>query len=409
MAQYNITLNDEILKDLFSGDKGVAVLLEQVLNQVLQAQATEQLNAEPYERSEDRQGYRNGTRPHPITTRVGTLVLRVPRLRSGKFSTELFARYQRSEQALLLAMMEMVINGVSTRKVAAITEELCGEEFSKSTVSELCKRLDPVVQGWNERSLKDKEYPFVIVDAMVLKIREDGRVRSRAALIATGVGEDGYREVLGMRIGDSESEASWSAFFGWLKDRGLHGVDIVVSDSHSGLVKALHTQFQGCTWQRCQTHFMRNFLDAVPKSLQEELYGKMRAILDAPDVKTARLLMEQVVKEYSDRARKAVDILESGFDDITAVLELPERYRKRLRTTNGQERLNEEIRRRDRVIRIYPNRDSAIRLLGALLMEIDEKWQSGHRYFDMEDYYVWREERRKKEVAESQQSVRKVS
>ncbi|PTQ55538.1 MAG: DNA polymerase IV [Candidatus Carbobacillus altaicus] len=148
----------------------------------------------------------------------------MPRLRSGKFSTELFARYQRSEQALLLAMMEMVIHGVSTRKVAAITEELCGEEFSKSTVSELCKRLDPVVQGWNERSLKDKEYPFAIVDAMVLKIREDGRVRSRAALIATGVGEDGYREVLGMRIGDSESEASWSAFFGWLKDRGLHGL-----------------------------------------------------------------------------------------------------------------------------------------------------------------------------------------
>lgn len=153
---------------------------------------------------------------------------------------------------------------------------------------------------------------------------------------------------------------------------------------------------------------MRNFLDAVPKSLQEELYGKVRAILDAPDVKTARLLMEQVVDNYSDKARKAVDILESGFDDITAVLELPERHRKRLRTTGGQERLNEEIRRRDRVIRIYPNRDSALRLLGALLMEIDEKWQSGHRYFDMEDDYVWREERRKKEVAESQQSVRKV-
>lgn len=274
-------------------------------------------------------------------------------------------------------------------------------------MSELRKRLDPIVHGWNEQSLKDKQYPFVIVDAVVLKIREDGRVRSRAALIATGVNEDGYREVLGIRIGDSESEANWNEFFSWLKARGLHGVDIVVSDSHGGLVKALQTQFQGCTWRRCQTHFMRNFLDAVPKNLQEELYGKVRAILDAPDVKTARLLLEQVVDEYGEKASKAVDILESAFDDITAVLALPERYRKRLRTTNGQERLNEEIRRRDRVIRIYPNRDSAIRLIGALLMEIDEKWQTGHRYFDMGDYYAWREEQRRK--AEERSNIRKVS
>ncbi|MCL6516793.1 IS256 family transposase [Alicyclobacillus sp.] len=411
MAQYNITLSDEILKGLFSGDRGVAGLLEQVLNQVLQAQASEQLKTEPYERSEDRQGYRNGTRPRAITTRVGTLVLRVPRLRTGKFSTELFARYQRSEQALLITMMEMVVNGVSTRKVAAITEELCGQEFSKSTVSDLCKRLDPIVQGWNERSLKDKRYPFVLMDAIVLKIREDGRVRPRAAMIATGISEDGYREVLGIQVGDSESEAGWSEFFSWLKGRGLHGVDIVVSDSHSGLVKALQAQFQGSTWQRCQTHFMRNFLDAVPKNLQEELYGKVRAILDAPDVDTARLLLKRVVDEYGERASKAVDILESAFDDITAVLVLPERYRKRLRTTNGQERLNEEIRRRDRVIRIYPNRDSVMRLIGALLMEIDEKWQTGHGYFDMTEYWAWREEQAKKEKEKEKEkaNIRKIS
>ncbi|CCQ94343.1 hypothetical protein CULT_1810007 [[Clostridium] ultunense Esp] len=181
-----------------------------------------------------------------------------------------------------------------------------------------------------------------------------------------------------------------------LKGRGLHGVDIVVSDSHSGLVNALQAPFQGSTWQRCQTHFMRNFLDAVPKHLQVELYGKVRAILDAPDVDTARLLLKQVVDEYGEKASKAVNILESAFDDVTAASVLPERYRKRLRTTNGQERLNEEIRRRDRVIRIYPNRDSAIRLIGALLMEMDEKWQTGHRYFDMAEYYAWREEQQKK-------------
>jgi len=181
------------------------------LNQVLQAQATEQLRADPYERTEERQGYRNGTYPHQLTTRVGTITLRVPRIRGGKFSTELFARYQRSEQALVLALMEMVVNGVSTRKVAQITEELCGTEFSKSTVSELCKRLDPIVTAWNNRPL-DNPFPFVIVDALVLKVREDGRVRSRGVLVGIGVNTDGYREVLGLMLGDSESEVSWSEF-----------------------------------------------------------------------------------------------------------------------------------------------------------------------------------------------------
>jgi transposase-like protein len=233
------------------------------------------------------------------------------------------------------------------------------------------------------------------VDAIVLKIREEERVRPRAAMIATGVNEEGYREILGIMLGDSESEASWSEFFSWLKQRDLRGVDVVVSDSHSGLVKVLHAQFQGATWQRCQTHFMRNFMDATPKHLQVELYGKVRAILDAPEMATARLLMNKVVGDYGEKAPKAIQTLENGFDDITTVLVLPERYRKRLRTTNGVERLNEEIRRRDRVIRIYPNRDSVKRIIGALLMEMDEKWQTGHRYLDMQEYFLWREEQKK--------------
>jgi transposase-like protein len=210
-----------------------------------------------------------------------------------------------------------------------------------------------------------------------------------------------------MMIGDSESTASWSEFFSWLKSRDLRGVDIVVSDSHSGLVKALHSQFQGSTWQRCQTHFMRNFLDATPKNLHDELYGKVRAILDAPDVETARMLMNKVVEDYGDKAAKAIAVLESGFDDMTAVLALPDRYRKRLRTTNGMERLNEEIRRRDRVIRIYPNRDSVTRLIGALLMEMDEKWQTGHKYLDMTEYFAWRDEQKKQ--AEQQLKLQQIS
>ncbi len=200
MAQYQITLNSELLHQLFLGnsqDEGVSALLESVLNQILQAEATEQLRAEPYERTEQRQGHRNGTYPHQLSTRVGNLTLRVPRLRSGKFSTEMFAKYQRSEQALVLAMMEMVINGVSTRKISQITEELCGTQFSKSTVSELCKNLDPLVAAWNHRPLNETSYPFVVVDAMVTKVREDNRVRSRAFLMAFGVNKEGYREILG--------------------------------------------------------------------------------------------------------------------------------------------------------------------------------------------------------------------
>lgn len=394
MAQYQITVDSKLLHQLFLGnsqDAGVAALLESVLNQVLQAQASEQLAAEPYERTEDRQGYRNGTYPHQLTTRVGTITLRVPRIRNGKFSTELFARYQRSEQALVLALMEMVVNGVSTRKVTQITEELCGTEFSKSTVSELCKRLDPVVNAWNNRSLRDSRYPFVIVDALVLKVREEGRVRARGVMLAYGVNTDGHREILGLMLGDSESEASWSEFFAWLKSRDLRGVDLIVSDHHGGLVRAVLNHFQGVTWQRCQTHFMRNILDVTPKALQEELYPRVRAILDAPDMDTARLLLEQVLESYESKATKAMRILEAGFEDATAVLMLPERYRKRLRTTNGMERLNEEIRRRERVIRIFPNRESVVRLIGALLMEIDEKWASGKKYLDMSEYLAWQQ------------------
>jgi putative transposase len=395
MAQYQITVDSKTLHQLFltkSKDSGVSALLESVLNQILQAEATEQLQAEPYERTDERQGYRNGSYPHKLTTRVGTLTLRIPRLRNGKFSTEMFARYQRSEQALVLAMMEMVINGVSTRKVTLVTEELCGAQFSKSTVSELCKNLDPLVDSWNHRPLTER-YPFVVVDAMVTKVREEGRVRMRGLLLAFGVSIKGYRELLGFWVGDSESEASWSEFFADLKRRGLRGVELIVSDQHSGLVKAIRTHYQGVTWQRCQTHFMRNILDATPKTLKEELYPKLRAILDAPDLQTARLLFSKTVETYQDKIPKAIKVLETGFDDATAVLILPEKYRKRLRTSNAMERLIEEVRRRERVIRIFPNRESLTRLLGALLIEFDEKWASGRRYFDMAEFELWLQDR----------------
>jgi transposase-like protein len=389
MAQYQLTVDSDLLAGLFTRSEAMGELVEQVLNQLLMAQASEQLQAEPYERTGERQGYRNGYRERALTTRFGTLVLEVPRIRGGALHTEIFARYQRSEQALLLTLVEMVVSGVSTRKVKAVTEELCGTEIARSTVSDLCKRLDPVVQAWNGRDLSAELYPFLIVDALVIRVRQDGRVRQQSVLIATGINASGYREVLGMQLGDSESEATWGSFFGWLKGRGLCGVDLVVSDDHAGLVKAVHAQFQSASWQRCQTHTTRNLCDACPKAVWPDLHPRLRLLFTAPDLPTARALLADLLRDFAASAPKAIGLLEAAFDDVMAVMALPAGYRKRLRTTNGAERLNEEVRRRERVIRIFPNRDSALRLLGAVLQELDEGWATGHRYFDMAEYWAW--------------------
>lgn len=389
MAEYKIILNDSFVQDMLSNPNAVGDLMSEVLNQILSAQATEQIGAMPYERSGERRNYRNGVRERALTTRFGTLNLQVPQLRiGGALKTELFTRYQRSEQAFVAALMEMVINGVSTRKVSRITEELCGAEFSKSTVSELCKRLDPKIAEWRNRPLG--YFPFVLVDGIVTKVRIDGRVRPQSMLVATGVNPEGYREVLGFYVGDSESEHTWSEFFASLKARGLTGVDLVVSDEHKGLVKAIQTHFQGASWQRCQTHFMRNIVDATPKALATEVRDRVRAILQAPDAATARTLLETTLRDYAERAPKAMACLEAGIDDALAIMALPSYYRKRLRTTNSVERLNEEIRRRERVIRIFPNVASLERLIGALLMEMDEEELGSRKYFEMGEYESWK-------------------
>ena len=390
MAQYQLTVDRERLVGLLSRSEAMGELVEELLNQLLLAQATEQLQAEPYERTGERQGYRNGYRERSLTTRFGTLVLEIPRLRGTALETEIFARYQRSEQALLATLVEMVVNGVSTRKVKAVTEELCGTELSRSTVSDLCKRLDPVVQAWNERDLSAQVYPFLLADALVIRVRLGHRVRSQSVLIATGINAQGYREILGLQIGDSESEATWGNFFSWLKGRGLAGVDLAVSDDHAGLVKALHHHFQGASWQRCQTHLTRNLCDACPPAVWPQLHPRLRLLFTAPDLPTARGLLMELIRDFTATAPKAMILLEAAFDDALAILALPSPYRQRLRTTNGQERLNEEVRRRERVIRIFPNGESALRLLGAVLREIDEGWSGGHRYFDMSAYWAWR-------------------
>lgn len=393
MAQLNITLDEGTLKDLMLGnrDQAVTKLLEEVFNAVLKAEATEQVGAQTYERTEDRQTYRNGYRIRSLTTRVGTLTLHVPKFRDGSFSTELFRSYERSEQALLLSLMEMVIQGVSTRKVAQITETLCGTRFSKSTVSALCQQLDPVVKAFQERPLVGL-YPFIIVDAIYMKARDQGAVRSKGLLIAIGVNGEGQREVLGFQVGDGESYEAWTIFFQSLKNRGLQGVDLLTSDSHSGLVKAIGEQFQGAMWQRCQTHFSRNLLDKISPKERPSVHARLKDLYNSPDLPEARRRRDALLTHLERIAPKAVQLLDEGFADITAIFNLPEPYRKRLRTSNSIERLNEELRRRERVIRIFPNEASIERLIGSLLIEQHERWISGKAYFNMDAYWLERDQ-----------------
>ncbi|MGH8544635.1 MAG: IS256 family transposase, partial [Gammaproteobacteria bacterium] len=349
----------------------------------------EHLGAAPHERSSRRRGHRNGYYERALTLRVGTIELRVPRDREGTFRTELFERYQRSERALVLALLEMVVNGVSSRKVKRITEQLCGHAFSKSTVSELAAGLDAEVEAWNERLLSATTYPFVWVDAMGIKVRREGAVRASSILLVTAVSADGHREILGLRVANSESESSWLETFRWLKGRGLSGVEIVVSDDHQGLVAALRRAFQGVIWQRCQVHFRKNVLDATPTRHQAAMHQGLERILGAPSPEVARSAFAALATALSGPADHAVEILERGLEDAIAVLALPEKYRVRLRSTNPLERLIEEGRRRERVIRIFPNERSAWRLMGALFAEQHEDWISGRRYFDMTEYFDW--------------------
>jgi transposase-like protein len=359
---------------------------------------TEHIGAQAYERSDERKAYRNGHRVRKLYTRVGPLNLLVPQSRDGQFSTEMFRRYQRSEQAFVLALMEMYLNGVSTRKVASITEELCGASFAKSTVSQLCTELETRVEAWNDRTLHGKRFPFLVMDAVVLKVRLDEAVRSMSALIVIGISEEGTREILGIRLGDSETEETWEDIFCWLKARGLRGVDYVISDSHVGLVKALRRNFQGTCWQRCQVHFMRNVLGLTPKAHRDEMSLWLKRILHADSQAMARQNFEQLCEAMEGKkVEKALNTLEDGLEDAISVLRLPEKYRRRLRTTNMAERLNEEIRRRERVIRIFPNEDAALRLVGSLLAEQHEVWSTGRRYLNMDEYLEWREARQEVE------------
>lgn len=368
-------------------------IVERVLQEMLEAEMTKHIGAAPYERSALRAGHRNGHKTRALRTRVGTLNLLVPQDREGTFSTRLFSRYQRNEKALVLALMEMYVEGVSTRKVKEVTEELCGTSFSKSLVSSLAGSLDSELDAWRNRRLEAEAYPYLFVDARYEKVRVDGRVVSQGVLVVSGVRDDGYREILAVEVSDTESEATYQELFRSLKRRGLSGVELVVSDDHEGLKAAILRHFQGASHQRCQVHYARNLLGMVSYASRKELGADLRAIFAAPAKEQALQIASSVAQKWRKKGNeKVAEHVEEHLEECLTCLTFPESHRRRIRTTNGLERLNQEIKRRTRVVRIFPNREACLRLVTALAVEQSEEWVTGKRYLDMRELEEHRRE-----------------
>lgn len=361
-------------------------IVQRVVQEMLEAEMTEHIGAAPYERTDARKGQRNGHKPRALRTRVGTLNLLVPQDREGNFSTRLFSRYQRNEKALCLALMEMYVEGVSTRRVKDITEELCGTSFSKSLVSSLAGSLDAELKAWRERRLEAEAYPYLFVDARYEKARVDGRVVSQGVLIVSGVRDDGLREILAVEVADTESAATYHELFRSLKTRGLKGVELVVSDDHEGLKAAIGRHFQGASWQRCQVHYQRNLLGMVGAKKRKELAADLRAIFAQASREQALGTASAVIRRWREKGHEKVAChIEENIEECLSCLSFPESHRRRIRTTNGQERLNQEIKRRTRVVRIFPNPQACLRLVSALAVEQSEEWVTGRRYLDIEE------------------------
>jgi putative transposase len=389
MAKDHRKLAEEVVQEALLDDPGfLREIVERVIQELLEAEMTEHVGAAPYKRSEARTGHRNGHKPRALRTRVGTLNLLVPQDREGTFSTRLFSRYQRNEKALCLALMEMYVEGISTRKVKEVTETLCGTSFSKSLTSSLAGSLDAELRTWRSRPLEGKAYPYVFVDARYEKVRVDGRVVSQGILIVSGVRDDGMREILAVEIADTESEATYRELFRSLKQRGLSGVELVVSDDHEGLKAAVSRHFQGASWQRCQVHYARNLLGMVSYASRKELGADLRAIFAAPALEQAFQIASSVAEKWRKKKGtpgKVAEHLEEHLEECLTCLAFPESHRRRIRTTNGLERLNQEIKRRTRVVRIFPNREACLRLVTALAVEQSEEWVTGRRYLDMSE------------------------
>ena len=382
MAQFNITLNQEEIQALLLDDRGEAFkqILQTSLNKILQAESAEQLKAAPYERSEERTDCRNGSRDRDLNTRVGRITLHVPRHRNVPFKTLVFDNYSRSEAALVASMAEMVVNGVSTRKVSRVMETLCGTAFSKSAVSDVCKDLDTAVKEFQTRPLEG-DYPFLTVDATYFKVRENSRIISKAFMIAYGTNTEGHREILGFGVYANESSATWTDFLLSLKKRGLTGLLMITSDAHEGILNAIGKVFPTVPWQRCQFHFSRNITDKAPKKYQPGLRAELQELFNCKTIAEARKIRDRIIEDYRDVAESAVACLGEGFESSMTVMLLPAWLRRFYRTSNQIERLNKELKRRSKVIGVFPNEDSVLRLMGSVLMERHDAMLGGRAVF----------------------------
>jgi transposase-like protein len=368
----------ELLKD--NGFDGLAEAVTVLLNTAMVAERSEYLGAQPYERSDSRRGYANGFKDKTVKTRLGPLPLKVPQARDCEFYPQSLEKGLRSERALLLSIAEMYVQGVSTRRVKKIVEELCGMDISSTQVSRAAATLDELLSAWRERDLG--VYRYVILDAQYEKVRQGGQVLDAAVLIACGVDADGRRDVLGCSVSLSEAEVHWREFLTSLKDRGLYGVEFIVSDAHEGLQAARRAVFPSVPWQRCQFHLQQNAGHYVPSvSMRVPVAADIRAIFNAPDQHEAQRLLEKFVERYQETAPKLARWAEEALPQGFTVFSLPATHRRRLRTTNLVERLNEEIKRRTRVARLFPNEASCLRLVSAVLMEIAEDWQTADKRY----------------------------
>jgi len=358
-------------------------LIQEVLQQVMEAEMDEALGAEKGERTSNRVGYRSGYYGRTLVTRVGKLELRVPQDRQGRFRTEIFERYQRSEKALVSALTEMYVQGVSTRKVKAVTEELCGHDFSASTISRMNQSLDKELDKFAKRRLEDA-YPYLILDARYEKVREGGVIRSQAVMIAIGIDWEGRRCVLAVELANRESASSWKDFAVGLKQRGLNGVELVVSDDHAGLRAAIREVLAEAAWQRCYVHFLRNALDHLPRKADDECMTELRWIYDRRTIEEARQDLAAWLKKWGKRYQKLCDWAEANIEETLTFYRLPRQHHKNMKSTNLLERLNEEIKRRTLVVRIFPNAASCLRLIRALAVEMHENWIEAIRYLNME-------------------------
>jgi len=365
------------------GFDGLASAVTVLLNEVMKIERSHALGAGPYQRTEGRTGYANGYKPRTIHTRIGPLAVEVPQTRGVEFYPSALEKGVRSERAWKLAVAEMDVQGVSTRKVAAITEQLCGLEVTSSQVSRAAARLDDELEKWRSRPIG--ETPYLILDARYEHVRHGGQVRSCAVLVAIGIDTQGTRSILGVSVSLSEAEAHWRDFLASLQARGLHGVKLVTSDAHAGLKPALDARLTGVPWPRCQFHLVENAMAFVPKpGMRKAVVASLRAVFDAPDRPEAERQLDLAVKKYRATAPKLAEWLEANVPQGLAVFALPASHRRRRRTVNMLERLNKELKRRTRVAGLFPNEASALRLVTAVAMEISDEWETNRKYLTME-------------------------